>query len=104
MIYGSFASMVLRHPSWWFPWACLVIIWSLSHFDIFRVEIIKALNNLHASHVKQIQGRACSTPPGWQRTPPCPGTKNGLSILQCQVRATCLWYDFGTIQIFSFLI
>ena len=52
MIYGSFASMVLRHPSWWFPWACLAIIWSLSHFDIFRVEIIEALNNLHASHVK----------------------------------------------------
>ena len=95
MIYGSFASMVLRHPSWWFPWACLAIIWSLSHFNIFRVEIIKALNNLHASHVKQIQGRACSTPPGWQRTPLCPGTQSGLSILQCQVLATCLLYDFG---------
>ena len=28
MIYGSFASMVLRHPCWWFPWASLTIVWS----------------------------------------------------------------------------
>ena len=28
MIYGSFASMVLRHPCWWFPWTWLAIVWS----------------------------------------------------------------------------
>jgi len=28
LIYGSFASMVLRHPCWWFPWTWLAIVWS----------------------------------------------------------------------------
>jgi len=28
MIYGSFASFVLNHPLWWFPWSSLVVVWS----------------------------------------------------------------------------
>lgn len=28
MIYGAFASMVLRHPMWWLPWSGLALVWS----------------------------------------------------------------------------
>ena len=73
MIYGSFASFVLNHPLWWFPWSSLVVV-----VTVIVVVIAPPLRC----------GAVCSTPPGWPRTAPCLATPSGPPTPVDQVRQT----------------